>query len=190
MLTDEQKMMRLGSIGGSGISKAVANGKTRTDYLYRKASEIIIGHPGPEQTFPYADRGNQFEQEALDYFAYVYKVQLKQVKIRRKTKHKHVTPDSLVIGHNSFVECKVRLPHVFMANKDSGLIETSTRRQIQWSFRVLGRSLAFYIQFCPEMPNPLFVQEIKPDPKEIESLDNGADLFIAEMLALVERHRQ
>ena len=189
MLTDEQRILRLGSIGGSGITNAVSKGKGRADYLYRKASEIVTGVPAPSKTFQYADRGNELEDAALSLFAYRYDLELKKVKIRRKTRHKHYTPDALVIGQDSFCEVKVRLPHVFMANVDSGAIETSTRRQMQWGFRILGRKLCYYIQYCPEMPDPLYVQEIRPDLDEIAWLDKKADEFISEMLEIVDRYQ-
>ena len=78
-----------------------------------------------------------------------------------------------------------------MQNRDSGLIETSTRRQIVWGFRVLGRGLAYYIQYCPEMPDPLFVSKLKrlDFAAEIADLDYKADEFIKEMLLTADRFK-
>ena len=192
--TDEWHMLRLGSIGGTGINLVASSGKGRTDYLYKLASEIVTGQKAPSQTFQWADRGHEYEDAALNLFAYRYGVELKRVPIRRKSKHKHISPDSLVIGCNRAVEVKIRLPHVFIKNTLTGVLDAADRRQLQWYFRILGVELVYRIQYCPEMPDPLYVQEIKPDQylgksgkETIEWLDKKADEFIADMLAIVER---
>ena len=198
--TEEWFKNRCGSIGGSGITKAVSTGQGRKDYLYKKAAEILSGVH--EETFKssYMDRGNEFESKAINRYAMQFHVEPKivgMVKPDIKTtadEYKHYSPDFL-INENGFGEVKVRIPSVFIKYADTGNIPTADRRQIQWGFRITKRRYCDYINYCPEIAGagtmgPMIVKRIYQDEKEIKSLNSGADSFIGEMLALVKRLKE
>ena len=181
--------IRLGSIGGSSISKAVAGGKgdTRRKLMYDLAGEILTGVQADSYSFRHADRGKEFEPEARDLYAFERGVEVEQVALVKAGPHKHYSPDGLCDG---LIEIKVRIPSVFIEAVEEGKIPTSDRKQIQWGLHLCEREWCDYIQHCPEMVDrPQFVQRIYRDEKEIKALNSGADEFIAELLDLVKRFK-
>ena len=187
--TPEWFALRIGSIGGSSISDVVAGGKgkSRASLMYRLASEILTGVKSDGPNIKYAERGHEFEAEARDLYAFEREVEVEQVALVRDGAHKHYSPDGLV-GENGLIEIKVRLPHVYLEALETGVSPLHDRRQVQWGLHLTGRKYCDYILFCPEMHSrPMHVEQIGRDEKMIAELEYGADKFIAEMLAMVER---
>jgi hypothetical protein len=171
--SDEWLQMRCGSIGGTGINIVASKGKQRDQYVYKIASEIVTGVSVEEYKFKYADRGHEYEQEAIDYYCFKTDTEVERVGMVRVDEHRHYSPDGL-IDPNGKIEVKVRLPHVFAELIDKRYVPTATRRQIQWGLSCCDRDWSDYIQYCPEMAlvglNPMVVERIERDEKEIETL--------------------
>lgn len=182
--------LRLGSIGGSSISKAVAggDGKMRRKLMYDLAGEILTGVSAEHFQFRHAERGKEFEAEARDLYAFERGVDVEQIALVKVGPHKHYSPDGFPPG--GLIEIKVRIPSVFVEAVETGTIPTSDRKQMQWGMALCEREWCDYIQHCPDMVDrPQFVQRIERDENEIATLQDGADAFISELLAMVKRFK-
>ena len=87
---------RLGSIGGSGITKAAAKGASKSTYFYKKAAEILSGVHEESFKSTYMDRGHKYEPEARDCYSMVYQVEPRLIGLARHDKNKHYSPDFLI----------------------------------------------------------------------------------------------
>ena len=188
--SDEWAAMRCGSIGGTGINVVASKGKGRDQLVYKIASEILTGVKVDEFKFRYADRGNQYEQEAIDYYSFKTDTDIERVGMVRIDERRHYSPDGLV-DPGGTIEVKVRLPHVFAELVDKRYFPTSTRRQIQWGLFVCERQWSDYIQYCPEMAlrglNPMVVERVVRDDEEIDSLLTAYHEFMDEVEGVCER---
>lgn len=191
--SDEWFSETAGSIGGSSIGTAVSNGKGRKDLMISKAVELITGKKSKSKKLWQYERGNKYEPAARKHYIMKYRAAVKQVALIKLTDHKHYSPDFL-LDVDGFGEIKVREPHVFLQATDDKNMGTSDRRQVQWGFRVMGRSYCDYIQYCPEFEfteiDPMFVMRIYPDEKEIKDLDNKCNKFIGELINYVNRKKE
>lgn len=188
--SDEWHRLRLGSIGGSGITKAVAKGSSRIQYARELASEILTGVPAPHFQFKDAERGHIYEPVARNRYAYIRNVEVEQFAMVKDGPHKHHSPDGIV-DDDLMVEIKTRLPHVFIEIVETNSKpSTGDRRQIQWGLKRWDKKLCDYIQYCPELEgvcDPMIITRFGRDEKEIEFLESGCDKFIKETLLIVER---
>jgi len=189
--SEEWFQLRLGSIGGSSIAKAVAKGqgKSRKDLLYKLAGEILTGVPAPSFKFQHADRGHEHEDDARGAYEFNHGVVVEQVSMIKNGHRKHCSPDGLV-GDDGMVEIKTRIPSVFIEAMESGKIPTSDKRQMQWSLSRSERRYCDYVQYCPEMKkNKLLVIRIARDEKLIKELEEGADSFLHDLDSLVAKYQ-
>lgn len=189
--TDEWLAMRCGSIGGTGINIVASNGKQRDQLVYKIASEIITGVKVEDYKFKYADRGHQYEQEAIDYYSFTTDTNVDRVGMVRLDDRRHYSPDGLV-SPDGTIEVKTRLPHVFAEMMFSdNILPTATRRQIHWGLFVCNREWCDYINFCPEFQrsslNPIIIKRIHRDEKEINFLVDAYNQFSSEVDELCER---
>jgi putative phage-type endonuclease len=186
-------LARIGSIGGSSISKAVAKGegKTRKSLLYDMVGEILSGEKKEVYRNSYMEEGLKYEDEARSLYAFQNSVEVEQIAMFRDGPHKHASPDGLV-GADGMIEIKTVIPSVFVEAKLTGKIPTQYRKQILWGLRRSGRSWCDYSVYCPYVKDidPLLIIRLWRDEKEIAELESGADEFIEEMLSMVERVRK
>ena len=184
--------LRIGSIGGSSISKAVAKGegKMRKQLLYDMVGEILSGEKKDSFKTFHMEEGLKYEDEARSLYAFRDDVQVEQIAMFKDGPHKHASPDGCV-GVAGMIEIKTVIPSVFVEGKLTGKIPTAYRKQIQWGLKRSGRSWCDYVVYCPYVKDidPLLVIRLRRDEKEIAELEVGADEFIAEMLEMVERMR-
>lgn len=184
---------RIGSIGGSSISKAVAKGegKVRKQLLYDMVGEILSGEKKDGYRNSYMEEGLKYEDEARSLYAFRYDVAVEQIAMFRDGPHKHASPDGCV-GADGMIEIKTVIPSVYVEAKLTGKIPTQYRKQIMWGLKRAVRFWCDYIVYCPYVKDidPLLVIRLQRDEKEIIELEVGADEFIAEMLSMVARMRQ
>lgn len=190
--SDEWLQMRCGSIGGTGIDIVASKGKQRDQLVYKVASEIVTGVKVEEFKFKYADRGHQYEQEAINYYSFNTDNDVERVGMVRLDERRHYSPDGLV-GDDGTIEVKVRLPHVFAEAMDKKTTPTAVRRQIFWGLFVCERDWSDYIQYAPEYAlvglNPMIVERVERDDKEIKTLVDAYNQFASEVDAVCERLR-
>jgi len=187
----EWNTLRIGSIGGSSISKAVAKGqgKTRKQLMYNMVGEILSSEKKQGYMSHEMAEGIKYEPKARAYYSMVYGVVVREIALIKDGAHKHVSPDGLV-GGDGMVEIKTAIPSVFVETKDTGKIATDRRRQIQWSLKRAQRQWCDYVMYCPylkEGVESMIVIRVDRDEKEIEFLEAGADEFIDEMVGLFLR---
>lgn len=184
---------RIGSIGGSSISKAVAKGegKVRKQLLYDMVGEILSGEKKDGLKTFQMEEGLKYEAEARSLYAFRNDVQVDQIAMFKDGQHKHASPDGCV-GTDGMIEIKTVIPSIYVEAKLTGKIPTAYRKQMMWGLKRSGRSWCDYTVYCPYVKeiDPLLVIRLERDEKEIAELEAGADEFIAEMLSMVERMRQ
>ncbi len=189
----EWHQARIGSIGGSSIGKAVAKGegKVRKQLLYDMTGEILSGEKKDGFHNIHTENGLKYEDEARSLYAFRNDVEVEQIAMFRDGLHKHASPDGIV-GTDGMIEIKTVIPSVYVESKLTGKIPTAYRKQILWGLKRSGRSFCDYIVYCPYVKDidPLLVIRLTRDEKEIAELEAGADEFISEMLAMVDRMRQ
>ena len=101
--------------------------------------------------------------------------------------HKHYSPDGLV-GDDGMIEIKSVIPAVQVETILSGKVPAAYRKQIQWGLHICQRKWCDFVSYSPLIADqPLFILRVERDEKLIKELDEGADKFIVEMLALVEK---
>lgn len=189
----EWNALRVGSIGGSSISKAVAKGegKMRKQLLYDLVGELMSGEKKQGYASHEMQEGMKYEPVARSFYSLVNGVHVKQIALIKDGPHKHVSPDGL-IDDNGMVEIKTAIPSVFAEMIDTGKIPTDRRRQMQWSLKRSSRQWCDYVMYCPYLKDdiyPMVTVRIERDEKEIEFLESGADDFIKDLQDLFLRVR-
>lgn len=189
---DAWSKLRIGSLGGSSISKAVAKGegKVRKQLLYDMVGEILSGEKKDGYRNTYMEEGLKYEDEARSLYAFRDDVQVEQIAMFRDGPHKHASPDGL-IGADGMIEIKTVIPSVYVEAKLTEKIPTNYKKQMLWGLKRSGRLFCDYTVYCPYVKDidPLLVIRVERNENEIAELEAGADEFIAEMLSMVDRMR-
>jgi hypothetical protein len=187
-------LLRIGSLGGSRIAKAVAEGKdrrTRTQLLYDMVGEILEGEIKQGWQSKEMEAGLAYEDEARAAYCFHMDCEVTQIAMFKDGPNRHYSPDG-VVGENGLIEIKTVIPSTFVAVKDTGKVDTGYRKQMQWGLRISGREWVDYAVYCPHVKDisPLYVSRQYRDEKEIAELEEGAGWFIGDMLELAERMRR
>ncbi|MBU3914402.1 YqaJ viral recombinase family protein [bacterium] len=126
-----------------------------------------------------------FENDARTLYSSNTDTKVEQIAMFRDGPHKHASPDG-VIGDDGLVEIKTVIPSTFVEYKDTGVIDISYRRQVQWELFVSGRKWCDYVIYCPAIEEIMAIEikRVWRDEKEIYILNDGADMFIEEMLEM------
>lgn len=180
---------RIGSIGGSSIADVMAGGtgKTRKTLMYRMAGEILSGQK--YNGYQNADmlRGLEQEPDARNLYELVTGNTVQQVGLIKENEHFHASPDGLV-DDDGLIEIKSVLPHIHIETIIANEIPAEYRKQCQWSLGIAGRNWVDFVSYSPTIiDKPIWIIRRGRDEKLISELRIGADRFIAEMLAIVER---
>jgi len=188
--TPEWFQARLGSIGGSSISAAVAGGtgSTRQTLMYRLVGEIISGVWVDGYKSPAMLQGTERQPEATTLYEIVVGCSVDiTVGLIKDHKHKHISPDGLV-GDNGMIEIKCPQIPAHIETLDKQKVPSQYVKQIQWSIQRAQKEWVDFVSYCPEIvTKPIFIKRCYRDEKLIAKLEDGANAFIEEMLSLVER---
>ena len=181
--------LRIGSIGGSSISKAVSGGqgKMKTQLLYDLVGEILSGEKKSGYANHEMQEGIKYEPEARRLYEFLNDVEVRQVALVKMSEHKHCSPDGL-LDPDGMIEIKTLIPSRFVEFKATGGIETAYRKQMQWGMWICERQWCDYACYSPYVArkvDPLHVIRVERDDKEIKVLDEGANAFIEEMKNLL-----
>ena len=190
--SDEWMTLRIGSIGGSSISKVMAKGegKTRKALLYDMVGEMLAGCKKERFVSGPMKDGIEYEDEARNLYSFMTDNEVEQIGFFKEGPHKHYSPDGCA-GESGIIEIKTVIPSTFVEYKYTGKIPTDYRRQMQWGLYISGRAWCDYVVYAPAVKSgvPLIVRRLERDEKEIAELDAGADEFIEEMLKVYEAVR-
>jgi len=184
---EEWFRLRNASIGGSSITYILGRGKGRKDLLYKLAAETLTGQKEDSYSNANMQRGIEYEPMARDYYSIVTGHEVEQVAlIKSDIPGIHVSPDGLV-DDDGAIEIKTRLPHVFVEKKDSGKVEIGYVRQCQYTLWVAERKFCDFINYCPEMADPMTIQRLERDEAMIREMRIEVTLFLKELSSLVKR---
>ena len=193
--TEEWQELRIGSIGGSSISKAVAKGegKQRTQLMYDLVGELLSGQKKQGYTNSFMEEGTKHEPRARELYSFIKGVEVQQTGVIKLTDHYHYSPDGIV-DPGGLIEIKTVIPSVYVELLATKKIPTGYRRQMSWGLFVTGRGWCDYCAYCPYVEekaevSPLHIIHVERDEKEIAFLRDGADKFVEEMLALYDKVR-
>ena len=187
-LSDAWFKLRIGSIGGSTIAQATANGQARTTLMYRLAGEILSGKKYEGRTTPVMQMGIDLEPEARQWYEYATGNKVTQVALVRLTPHKHCSPDGL-IGDGGMTQIKCVIPSTFAKVVCEDRVPPEYKKQLQWEMFISEREWNDFTCYCQPIENPIFIKRMVRDDKFIKELNADCDKFIDEMLAIVEKVR-
>lgn len=187
--SDEWNRLRIGSIGGSSISKVMSKGegKTRKSLMLNMVGEMLSGQkPDSFVSGPMRD-GLLYEDEARNLYSFITGNEVEEIGCITEGPHKHTSPDGL-IGEDGMVEIKTVIPSTFVEYKLSMKTPTDYRRQMLWGLHIAQRKWCDYVVYSPTIKNTmsLIVQRQERDEIEIAAMDKEADEFIADMLEIYE----
>ena len=182
---------RLGSIGGSSIAAVMAKGqgKMRKTLMYRLAGEILSGQSYEGYTNFHMERGLEQEDMARREYQMIKRTKVEQLGLIRKSKHKHYSPDG-VVGHD-IIEIKCVIPSVHVETIISDKVPAQYRKQCQWGIDICDSDWCDFTSYSPLIADkPIWIKRVGRDDKLIKELNEGADKFIDELLAIVEKIRK
>ena len=181
---------RAGNPGASSISKIITNAgaisKSRKDYLYQMAGELITGRC--EEGFQSQAMLNGCEREdaARTLFELIFGAEVRQVGIVYKDEFKlfHCSPDGLV-GENALIELKNPMLKTHVRYLLDGKLPSDYFGQCQMSLYVTERELCYFMSAYEGMP-PLII-EVHRDEKFLSVLAKALDDFAADLILTVRR---
>ena len=206
--SEEWHSLRLGSIGGSSISKIMAKGrggsesKMREDLKYQFAKEIITGKRDITYYNKNMENGHIFEPKARAFYEWRYSVKVQQVAVIRSAMPRvHVSPDGLVSADGG-LEIKCMKDKVFLEFLDKEIINGYHIKQCQQFLSVSGRTWIDYVVYCPELDetnedvllpdgfrgiDPLWVKRLTRDEEMISLIEAETVRFLKELDELLAR---
>lgn len=182
---------RLGIPTASKFSTLLATGrgggesKTRREYLYKLAGEILTGEPMYSYSNDHMERGKEMEGEARDMYVFLTDLEPTRVGFIRNGR-KGCSPDSL-IGNDGMLEIKTKLAHLQCEVLLCDEFPTEHKAQCQGQLWVAERE---WVDFCSYWPKlPLFAKRVYRDDAYIKKLSDEVDRFNSELADLVEKIR-
>jgi len=162
---------RLGLITASNFSKVTTTqGKksaSQKDVINTAIAELILGRA--EETFKSEAmmRGNELEDEALDFFNFTHGFNFAKVGFLKCDGY-GASPDSIDLERKIGLEIKCPLAKTHVSYLRSQKLPTVYFQQVQGSLMVSGFDSWYFGSYHPEMP-PLFLK-IDRDEEFIEKL--------------------
>ena len=181
--------IRLGKLTASSFSKILAggSGKTRLDYMKKKAYERIHNLSFPEKFKGNAsmDHGNDTEDEARNKFAFIKDIEIKQVGFVEHSKDVGCSPDGL-IGDDGLIEIKCPDTLTHMDYITGKTLPKAYRDQIQGQLWIMNRQWCYFLSYDARYPSePFSWRKIKRDEKSIAEIEIKIGKFIEELEELV-----
>lgn len=187
--SDEWRQARCGSLGASGLNKALATtksgwGASRENIKASIIAERLTGMPQDGFTNAAMQWGHDQEDAAATAYQFVTgrKVDLAGLFYHPTIKGTHASPDRLV-GDDGLVEikCPNTATHIETLTKQK--VPAEYLNQMQWQMACTGRKWCDFVSFDPRMPEDLqiFIQRVERDNKEIARLEAAVSVFLKEV---------
>lgn len=164
-------------------TKDAKDKKTRTDYLYKLAGEILTGQPMDKYNNALMDRGHEFEDDARNFYALSTNTEPKRVGFI-KANGTGCSPDSLV-GEDGGLEIKIALPHVQIDRLLRGELPSAHKAQVHGNIWIANRKWWDFVSYCPQLPM-LRVRVIRDEAYNLE-LQKSVISFNDELSLLVKK---
>jgi hypothetical protein len=157
------------------ISPTGQESKQADKYMNRLIAEIITGQS--EESFAgnaHTERGNEFEQEAADYYAALNDLELQPAGFCLTDDGAiGCSPDRL-IGEQGILEIKTGLCHIFIESAVNEKLEQEHRPQTQAGLLVTGRQWVDTMLYHPRMKKQIIIRSTRNEP------------YIASMLSMIK----
>lgn len=182
---------RLGIPTASRFATVLASGrgggesKTRREYLYKLAGEILTGEPMYNYQNDHMQRGHEMEDEARNMYVFLTDLEPNRVGFLRNGP-KGCSPDSL-IGNDGMLEIKTKLAHLQCEVLDYDELPSEHKPQCQGQLWVAEREWVDFVSYWPKLP--LFAKRAFRDEPYIKKLSAEVDRFNQELADLVEKIR-
>jgi hypothetical protein len=180
---------RLGIPTASRFSTVLAAGrgggesKTRREYLYKLAGEVLTGEPMYSYQNDHTLRGQEMESEARDMYVFLTDFEPHRVGFLRNGR-KGCSPDSL-IGTDGLLEIKTKLAHLQCEVLDYDELPSEHKAQCQGQLWVAEREWVDFVSYWPKLP--LFAKRVFRDEAYIKKLAAEVDRFNNELADLVAK---
>lgn len=189
--TPEWYQCRLGIPTASLFHTVLASGrgggesKTRREYLYKLAGEILTGEPMYSYMNNHMERGKEMESEARDMYVFLSDLEPTRVGFIRNGQ-KGCSPDSL-IGADGMLEIKTKLAHLQCEVLHCDEFPLEHKAQCQGQLWIAEREWVDFVSYWPKLP--LFAKRVFRDEPYINKLVSAVDQFNNELADLVEKIR-
>jgi hypothetical protein len=180
---------RLGIPTASCFAQVLAKGegKTRKTYMMKLADEAVSGEPMESFTNGHTERGNEMEDEARLFYAFMHSCQPYRVGfVRHDGVRAGCSPDSL-IGDDGLLEIKTKLPHLLAECRLSGKFPAEHKAQCQGALWITGRKWIDLAIYWPK--RPLFVIRAERDEDYIAKLAEEVSNFNYELEQVITKLR-
>lgn len=193
-LSEEWLAEHAGIPGASSMDKIITStGKRSTQrkgYMYKLASEALLGVREEGYTNPIMDEGTAREEESRDCFSFLYDVEVHQVGMcyRDEQKKYLCSPDGLEknsAGWAAGLEMKNPLAKTHVEYLDKGVLPTKYFVQVQSSLFITGLPKWYFFSYVPGL-DP-FVIDVLPDLEFHEVLEKELDTFCLELAQMIKR---
>lgn len=181
--SDEWFKARLGVPTASMFSAILAKGegKTRRSYMNKLAAEIITGEPGETFTSQAMERGKMMEDEARDFYSFLYSETPERAGFVRSD-IAGWSPDSL-IGSGGALEIKTQRADLLIETILSNNFPPEHKAQCQGGLWVGEREWIDLMVFWPKMPP--FIRRAFRDETYIKNLAAEVATFKSQLDELV-----
>ena len=182
---------RIGNPGCSSFSRIVTTtgelSKSRTEYLYELAGEIITGKKTKTYSNVRMEEGLIAENESRMLYELIYEVEVQQVGLCYKDEQKafHCSPDGLILPKSRGFETKDAIPKIQVARLLKGTLPTEHFTQCQGSLFVTDLETWDFQSYCSGLP-PLMIR-VERNEKFIDRLRVALDDFCMELALLVNK---
>lgn len=189
--SEEWHNLRLGRFTGSNFHIFLGNSQTRTNEIFKKASERITGKKCDQDSFRsiHTDRGHELEAVARDAYFFETGNMVEEVGFIEFDDLTGCSPDGLV-GKDGMVEIKCVDNHTFVKIKNKNYINPMHKTQIQFCLMVANRKYFDYIVFNPNFGDKgLIIKRIERDEEYIKKIKIALDKAIDEVKKEIELFR-
>lgn len=193
--TDEWWQARLGMPTASEFDKILTPAKlepsrSATLYMDKLIGEWIRGKPDETFQSEWMKRGHEVEDEARQYYAFMYDCEPEQVGFCKTDDGScGCSPDAL-IGDDGGLEIKCVSPGVQIGYWRDGRLPLAYKLQVIGSLYVTGREYWDFLSYHPDI-KPLRIRTERKDVKKhLEALDAALTKFCAQLIDEREKVKQ
>jgi predicted phage-related endonuclease len=189
--SEEWHAARIDSIGGTGISNIITNGKlerskSREDYLLEKAGEIISRQAKPNFQSWEMKWGHMYEPEARDLFSFTQGIEVETCAMifYDESRSWHISPDFFNLEKEIGGEIKCPQLKEFKATVDGTKLPTKHILQCQTGLALTGFKKWAFMSYFPGLKP--FITWVDRDEVAIKIIKAEVSIFLKDLNKLVE----